>query len=95
MFVYEIQAFAYSDFMHHVLLHEKEFSKVEFRKMIEKARQKAKKIADESFNTWLRYNYPMNFIKILKEDYGFVDSKHMVGYVGCDFNDKCTVELVE
>ena len=41
MFVYEIQAFAYSDFEHHILLHEKEFSKIEFRKMIEKARQKA------------------------------------------------------
>lgn len=95
MFVYEIQAFAYSDFEHYILLHEKEFNKIEFRKMIEKARQKAKKIADKSFDTWLRHRYPINFIKILEEDYGFVDSKHLVGYVGCDFNDICDVELVE
>ena len=89
MFVYEIQAFAYSDFEHHILLHEKEFSKIEFRKMIEKARQKAKKIAEESFDNFLRYSYPYNFIRILKEDYGFVDSEHIIAYVGCDFDDRC------
>ena len=91
LFVYEIQAIAYSDFQHHILLHEKEFSKIEFRKMIEKARQKAKQIADKSFNTWLRYNYPDNFIRILKEDYGFVDSEHIIAYVGCNFDDICEV----
>ena len=91
MFVYEIQAFAYSDFEHHILLHEKEFSKIEFRKMIEKARQKAKKIAKESFDNFLRYSYPYNVIRILKEDYGFVDSEHIIAYVGCDFDDRCEV----
>ena len=91
MFVYEIQAFAYSDFEHHILLHEKEFSKIEFRKMIEKARQKAKKIAEESFDNCLRYSYPYNVIRILKEDYGFVDSEHIIAYVGCDFDDRCEV----
>lgn len=95
MFVYEIQAFAYSDFMHHVLLHEKEFNEIKFRKMIEIARQKAIKLMEENDDFFWKYNYPMNFIKVLKDDFGFVDSKHLVGYVGCDFNDNCTVELVE
>ena len=41
MFIYEIQAFAYGNFEHYILLHEKQFNKTQFRKMIEKSRQKA------------------------------------------------------
>ena len=67
MFIYEIQAFAYSDFQHHILLHEKKFSKIEFRKMIEIARQKAKAKMEQDDFYW-RYNYPDNFIKFLKRN---------------------------
>lgn len=50
MYVYEIQAFAYSDFEHRILLHEKKFNKITFRKMIEKSRQKAKEKSESNFN---------------------------------------------
>lgn len=92
MFVYEIQAFAYSDFEHHILLHEKQFNKIQFRKMIEKSRQKAKQKTKESDEFYWKYNYPENFIRFMKEDYGFLDSEHLVCYVGCDFDDICEVE---
>lgn len=93
MFIYEIQAFAYSDFEHHILLHEKKFSKIEFRKMIEIARQKAKAKSEQVDDFYWRYAYPENFIKFLKEDFGFMESKHLVAYVGCDFDDICEVNL--
>ena len=48
MFIYEIQAFAYSNFEHYILLHEKQFNKIQFRKMIEKSRQKAKQKAEDT-----------------------------------------------
>ena len=93
MFVYEIQAFAYSDFEDYILVHEKQFTETEFRKMIEIARQKAKKkmITDDDF--FWKYNYPDNFIHFLKEDFGFKDSEHLVAYTGCDFDDVATVEV--
>ena len=91
-YVYEIQAFAYSDFMHHILLHEKQFSDIKFRKMIEKSRQKAKELSETTEDFYWKYNYPMNVITLLKKDYGFIDSEHLVGYVGCHFDDICEVE---
>ena len=93
MFIYEIQAFAYSDFQHHILLHEKKFTEIEFRKMIEIARQKAKNRMETDDDFFWKYNYPDNFIKFLKEDFGFIESKHLVAYVGCDFDDICEVGL--
>ena len=93
MFIYEIQAFAYSDFQHHILLHEKKFTEIEFRKMIEKSRQKAKNRMETDDDFYWKYNYPDNFIKFLKEDYGFVESEHLVAHVGCHFDDICEVDL--
>ena len=95
MFIYEIQAFAYSDFEHYILLHEKQFTKIEFRKMIEKSRQKAKQKAVESDEFYWSYNYPESFIKFMKEDYGFVESEHLVAHVGSYFDDKCEVNMNE
>ena len=91
MNIYEIQAFSYSQFEHHILLHEQEFSDVEFRKMIEIARQKAKRRMDEDEDFYWKHNYPDDVIEILKEDYGFEDSRHMVAYVGCGYDDRCAV----
>ena len=91
MFIYEIQAFAYSDFQHYILLHEKQFNKIQFRKMIEKSRQKAKQKAKENDEFYWSYNYPENFIKFMKEDYGFVESEHLVAHVRSYLDDKCEV----
>lgn len=88
-FIYEIQAFAYSDFEHHILVHEKKFTEIEFRKMIEIARQKAKKKAKEDDGYFWKYKYPDNFIKFLKEDFGFESPEYLIGYVGCTFDDSC------
>ena len=93
MFIYEIQAFAYSNFEHHILLHEKKFSKREFRKMIEIVRQKAKNRMEWDDDYFWKYAYPDNFIKFLKEDFGFIESEHLVAHVGCDYDDICKVEL--
>ena len=90
-YVYEIQAFAYSNFEHYIILHKTKFSKIEFRKMIEKARQKAKAITETDIEFW-KYYYPITFIEILKEDYGFIESNHLVAHVGCDYDDICEVE---
>ena len=92
MFIYEIQAFAYSDFEHYILLHEKQFSKIELRKMIEKSRQKAIQKIKESDDFYWKYNYPRNFIQFMIEDYGFEYSKHLVAIVGGNLTDKCEVE---
>ena len=94
-FIYEIQAFAYSNFEHHILLHEKEFSAIEFRKMIEIARQKAKNLHEKDDDFYYRYNYPENVIAIMIKEFGFVKSEHLTAHVGCDFNDVCDVELEE
>ena len=95
MFIYEIQAFAYSDFEHHILVHEKQFTQIEFRKMIEIARQKAKKKAKEDDEYFWTYNYPDNFIKFLKDDFGFKDPEYLIGYVGCNFDDPCEMIIHE
>ena len=95
MFIYEIQAFAYSNFEHYILLHEKQFNKIQFRKMIEKSRQKAKQKADENDEFYWMYDYPENVIKFMKEDYGFVESEHLVAHVGSYFDDKCEVNINE
>ena len=92
MFIYEIQAFAYSDFEHHILVHEKKFTQIEFRKMIEIARQKAAKKAEEDDEYYWNYNYPDNFIKVLKDDFGFKSPEYLIGYVGCNFDD--AVEMI-
>ena len=89
-YVYEIQAFDYSDFAHYILLHEKQFSEKEFKEMIDAARKKTCPPEDE----WgLReyVDYPTVFIRALKEDFGFVESEHLVAYVGCDYGDECRV----
>ena len=91
MNIYELQAFAYSDFEHYILLHEEQFNEVQFRKMVEIARQKAKQKMEEDDDYYWKYNYPENVIDILKEDYGFKGSEHLVAYVGCDYADKCNV----
>lgn len=92
MFVYEIQAFAYSDFTHWTLLHERQFTRTEFRKMIEKARQKAKPKPDKTGMIPVRFpSYPVDVIEVLKEDYGFIESEHLIGHVGCHYDDICEV----
>ena len=93
MNVYEIQAFAYSDFEHYILLHEKSFSKIEFRKMVEIARRKCKERCDSSFDTFLNAYYPRDVIEVLKQEFGFVESDHLVAYVGCDYDSVCEVDL--
>lgn len=95
MFIYEIQAFAYSNFEHYILLHEKQFNKTQFRKMIEKSRQKAIAKTIESDEFYWKYNYPRNFIYFMKKDYGFKESKHLVADVGCDLRDICEVNMNE
>lgn len=95
MFIYEIQAFAYSNFEHYILLHEKQFNKTQFRKMIEKSRQKAIAKTIESDEFYWKYNYPRNFIYFMKKDYGFIESEHLVADVGCDLRDICEVNINE
>jgi len=90
--IYEIQAFSYSQFQHHILLHEEKFSEVQLRKMVEIAKQKAKKRMTYDDDFYWKHNYPDDVIAILKEDYGFKSSEHLVAYVGCDYDDKSAVE---
>lgn len=91
-YIYEIQAFSYSQFEHHILLHTKQFSKTEFRKMIEIARQKAKELQKNDDDFFWRYNYPNDVVSILEEDFGFVRSDHLIAHVGCTHDDICRVE---
>ena len=88
-YVYELDAFAYSDFETHVLIHEKKFNKTEFRKMIEISRQKAKKKYKSYKGKWvsrMEY-YPTDLIRILIEDYGFKKPEILIADVGCHYDD--------
>ena len=89
MYIYEIDAFAYSMFEHHILVHEKEFSKQAFTKMIELARQKVIKEKDDKVS-WS--SYPDDFIRVLINDYGFQYSNHLTAYVGGGHKDTVKVD---
>lgn len=91
-YVYEIQAFAWSDFEHHILLHKNEFTADEFFRMIERAKHKAKKARDAVIGIPSMY-FPDDVIEILKKDYGFIESKHLVAHVGTYYTSKCEVEI--
>lgn len=94
-FVYEIQAYAYSDFESHILLHEKLFTAEEFMEMIEICRVKSKEIINNKWKIKFGYYYPNLVIKFLVEDFNFKFSEHLIAYVGCSYEDSVEVELNE
>ena len=91
-YIYEIQAFAYSDFEHHILLHKEKFSDKELEEMIEKARKETCPEYDEYGLRKKWVNYPDEFIRYLINEFGFEYSKHKVVYVGCGYKDKISIE---
>ena len=92
MNIYEIQAFAYSDFEHHILLHKEKFTEEELTEMIDKAREETRPEYDEYglLKNWV--NYPDEFIRYLINEFGFEYSKHKIIYVGCGNKDKLEFE---
>lgn len=92
MYIYEIQAFAYSDFEHHILLHKEKFLDKQLEEIIEKARKETRPEYDEYGlrKTWV--NYPDEFIRYLVDEFGFEYSNHKVVYVGCGYKDEIEIE---
>lgn len=81
MYIYEIQAFAYSDFEHYIIGHTNKYTPTEFQEMVEKAAAKVKL----KRNMW---DYPNHVLTILKNDYGFVELDYPVCHIGCGSGDK-------
>jgi hypothetical protein len=90
-YIYEIQAFAYSDFEHWILTHEKRYTKKEFLKIVEKARSEIKMDRD-AFLHKTSTCYPYDLINKLTTEYGFKHSDHPIVDVGCYGSDKLTLE---
>ena len=93
-YIYEIQAFAWSDFQHDILTHTKKYTKEELEEIILEARSKLK-IDRNILGHKDSSNYPNDLIGILKREYGFKKSNHLVAYVGCYASDKIAVEVEE
>lgn len=91
-YIYEIQAFAWSDFQHDILTHTRKFSKEELEEIILEARRKLE-LRERCLGYRDSFNYPNDLIGILKREYGFKESNHLVAYVGCYATDKIAVEV--
>lgn len=68
MYIYEIQAYDYSNFSYWLISHEKKYTKEEFKKICEEADKKIK----TKFTDW---NYVSDLISMLCQQYGFKSVK--------------------
>ena len=88
-YIYELQAFGYSDFEHYILTHNIKFSKEEFQKVVTTARKKA--MYESDVNPY-NFFYFSKVINVLKKDFGFKESNHLIADCGCNMSHKVEVE---
>ncbi len=66
MYVYILENYAYSDFEYYVFVHEKHYTKSEFKEIVKEAMKKVK-------TKRYHWNFEGELFNILREEYGFED----------------------
>ena len=79
LYAYMVVEYDYSDSTYDVLFHEKKYTKEEFQKICNEAREKAEIIIDRHY-----WGFMQEFERILKEEYGFKE----IDILEYDTNDK-------
>ena len=77
VYIYQIQAYKYSDFTTWEISHEKEYSEEEFKAILKEAKSKL----SEDAHPW---NFINNLIAILGQQYGFKKVKYTAVVHTCE-----------